>query len=147
MGISISEIQDKTLLRYAQKIDDGDGELNKDEAVSLFNTIDHQRLDAQERELDYKEQKGVGDDIFQGVIGGLLATICFKSARNLKGFASYAAAFTAGSYLADKVQEFRFSRKADKFNAAYLELSQLINEESQNSNKPSTPADVQSETE
>ena len=39
MGINVSEIQDKTLLKYANKVDDGDGILNDDETNSLFEKV------------------------------------------------------------------------------------------------------------
>ena len=60
MGINVSEIQDKTFLMYAQKVDDGDGVLNEQEMNSLFETL-NMELQKSLGRLEASQKIGIGN--------------------------------------------------------------------------------------
>lgn len=126
MGISISEIQDATLLKYAKEIDDGDGELNEVENNSLFETLNSSIAKYQQRLARCEENRGIGDDIFAGIVSGGLTSLFIKKARNFNAFVTMATIGTLGYYVGDIAMIRRNSNKIENLNSAKNEFNKLM---------------------
>jgi len=127
MGITISEIQDKTLLKYAKTADvDKDGDLNEEESASLFTTLDSKCSEAEEQQQFWKRQdSGITDDIMTGGAMTAAGSLCVKKFRSLLGFGILLATNTVLNCFADRIQLHRFSNKVENYNSAIKEFNQL----------------------
>ena len=140
MGINVSEIQDKTLLKYAQKVDDGDGNLNEQEMNSLFENLNLESSNIKDRTND-RSIVGIaayelglagimtgglkGMSLLPKVKSGLakpnIVSKVFKFAASAKGFAFLAATGVAAALISNKILQ----NKDAKLDAAITEFNQL----------------------
>ena len=130
MGITISEIQDKTLLKYAKTADvDEDGKLNEEESASLFTTLDSKCSEAEEQQQFWKRQdSGISDDIIAGVGIALGTVLSLKKHKNIIDFGFLSVIGTGINYIADKIMKHTRANKVEKLNSAISEFNQLKNQ-------------------
>lgn len=141
MGISFSEIQSKTLLQYAKKIDDGDGDLNREEMMSLFHTVSDESTKVSNAYFNQSPSIWQPASIVAGagvISGGLklaishlekkngvnnsLAGKAYKFVGSAKGFGVLALTGLA-TYITSHII---MGNKEENLNEAYIECCRLI---------------------
>ena len=137
MGINVSEIQDKTLLKYAQKVDDSDGNLNEQEMNSLFETLNTESQKASGR-LEAAQKMGIGrtlgtSALWTGGFTGYLALLAKKHPNNVIsrsiGFPKFAGLLFAGCVATTAIAMNHVKKhnnsKLNNLDAAIAEFNQL----------------------
>lgn len=133
MGINVSEIQDKTLLKYARKVDDGDGNLNEQEMNSLFDELNVESQKASHR-LEASQKTGIGKVLGTSALWtagatGIAALAGKVKPNNIKGVLLkagilFAGCVAAGTITINQVKKHNNS-EIDKLDAAIAEFNQL----------------------
>ena len=128
-AITISEIQNKTLLKYAQRADkDKNGVLDKNERISLFAKLESDSAKHDKR-ASLSNKEIVARSVLSGVLAGGAASALLKSFRNVKSFGVMSVAcsvgYLAGNFLNRKIA----ASKTDNVNNAINELQTLVGED------------------